>query len=231
MILKVENYKMEVLTVSMVSTGSIIILATLDLPKCDDNNVSLELPIVDITKLQRVCEFADSEELILDIVDNVIKFNGSSVKLKLHMSEKSIITVPSHVTADKFRSFVPTFKSVVSHSVLNNLIKGQAFLKNSITDLKLYFYVENSEFFAELTDYQTSHSDSFKIKLTDTYEGTLISKVPIKADAWNLLNIVNPSVEVNAMTVNRKSIAYNIMFISQSIEGLSYTYMLQGLQG
>lgn len=49
-------------------------LSSFILPDEGDNNVDLELPINDISKLLKICDFAIEETIILEINDNLIKY-------------------------------------------------------------------------------------------------------------------------------------------------------------
>lgn len=230
-ILKIKDYKIEVLTAADAVAGRLVLLITLDLPKVDTNNVEAELPIIDIKKLQNICDFTDSETIELVVQDNLIKFNGSNIKVKLHLSEASIISVPAHVTSDKFRQFNLSFNCNVQKNVLDQVVKGQAFIKSSITDLKLYLYNEDNKFYGELTDLMTAGSDSFKILLSENYTGNFQSKVPIKIDSWNLMNIFTNEVEIQSEAIQRKSLVYNIVILKQTVDKIDCRYMFQGQKG
>lgn len=230
-ILKIKDYKIEVLTTADAVAGRLVLLITLDLPQIPENNVEAELPIIDIKKLQNICDFCDADNIELIVQDNLVKFNGSNIKVKLHLSEASIITVPSHVSADKFRQFNLSFSSKVLKNNLDQIIKGQAFLKSSVSDLKLYLYNEDNKFYGELSDLLTAGSDSFKILLSDSYDGTIQNKVPIKIDSWNLMNIMSDEVEIQSEAIQRKSLVYNIVILKQLINNIDCRYMFQGQKG
>lgn len=227
-IIKVKDYKMEVLTTS--DGGAIIMLSTLSLPAIDDNKVEIELPIIDITKLMKICDFATEENLILEINDNIIKYKNDIIKLKFYLAEKSIINVPAQVTSDRFRSFPITFSTTLDRNVISQLEKGFGFVKSTSGDIKIYFYIEDNILYGELTDYTSQATDSFRVALTTSYAGDLNGRIPIKFDNWSLTDLPNNEVMFETAVVKRKSLTYNILFIRQTSADLEYSYLIQGLK-
>jgi hypothetical protein len=227
-IITVKDYKMEVLTAS--DGGSIILLSTLDLPQIPENNVSVTLPFIDITKLTKLAQFATEDTFVLKVEDNVIKFDGKNVNLKLHLAEQSIITVPPQVTAEKFRSFPITFTTAVSSEALSQIIKGTEFIKSASGDVKVYFYLEDSKLYGELTDYTSRASDSFKVLLSEETSGSLTGRVPIKFDNWTLLDLKNGTIRFEISEVSRKTLKANILFIRQISDYVETSYLIQPLK-
>lgn len=227
-IIKIKDYKMEVLTSS--DGGSIIMLSTLNLPEIEDNNIDLELPIIDISKLVKICDFATEDEILLEIDDNIIRYKNDVIRLKFYLAEKSIITVPPQVTSERFKAFPISFSTNLTKEKINQLEKGFGFVKSASGEMKVYFYVEEGILYGELTDYSSQSTDSFRIALTSDFAGTLNGRIPIKFDNWNLTDLPNSNIIFETSVVKRKSLTYNVLFIRQSSENLEYSYLIQALK-
>lgn len=226
-IIKIKNYKMEVLAAGDSST--ILVLATLELPKIPANNVTLELPIKDINKLQKICSFADEDELVLTIDDDVIKYKNDNVKLKFFLAEKSIITVPANVTSEKFNNFQITFSTTVSKDRIDDFNRGFDFVKSSSGEIKVYLYIEDNKFIAEFSDKKSSLTDSFKMALSDNYSGSLNNRIPIKHEVWMSTALAKGDIKIEASTVKNRGKIYDILFVKQIIGDLTYSYLLYPL--
>lgn len=138
---------MEVLTTS--EGGNIIMLSSFILPDEGDNNVDLELPINDISKLLKICDFAIEETIILEINDNLIKYKNDYIRLKFYLAEKSIIPLPPQVTPDKFRAFPISFSIKLNRDKLIQLEKDFPLfeiipgIQRFISMLKTGYFMEN----------------------------------------------------------------------------------------
>lgn len=227
-IIKLKDKKMEVLTTS--EGGNIIMLSSFILPDEGDNNIDLELPINDISKLLKICDFAIEETIILEINDNLIKYKNDYIRLKFYLAEKSIIPLPPQVTPDKFRAFPISFSIKLNRDKLIQLEKGFSFVRDNSGNTKVYFYVEDGVLYGELTDYQSDTTDSFRVSLGTDYTGQLIGRIPIKFDVWTLLDYFNDEVIFDVSVVKRKSLTYNILFIRQLSENLEHNYLIQSLK-
>ena len=229
-IIKIKNYTMEVLTAG--DSEAILILATLKLPEIPDNDVTLELPINDISKLQKICKFAEEDELILEIENNVVKYKNENIKLKFYLAEKTIISVPQQVTAEKFNQFPISFSTIVDKATLDKIDRGFDFVKSASGDIKNYFYIEDNKFFGELTDKSTASTDSFKVALSDNYSGYINNRIAVKHDVWMTMTLSKGDVKIEASTVQRKGRSHDIMFVRQSFnDELTYSYLIKPLSG
>lgn len=218
---------MEVLAAG--DSATILILATLALPKIPDNDVTIELPINDINKLMKICNFAQESELVLTIEDNVIKYKNDNIKLKFFLAEKSIISVPQQVTADKFNSFKITFSTTVQKERLDDFNRGFDFVKSTSGEVKTYFYLEDNKLFAELTDKASASTDSFKMALSDDYKGYISMPVAVKHDVWMAISLTKGDVKLETSLVTRRGRSHEILFVRQEIDDLKYSYLIYPL--
>lgn len=224
-VIKVKDNKMEVLTGGGVLP--ILILATINLPEKGDNDKELDLPIVDVTKIQKVCEFNNSDELHLEIDDNVIKYKSDSLKIKLHLAEQSIINVPKEVTSEKFRAFPMTFSTVIDKDKMNQLKKGMAFMPPST--VKVHFFTENGKVYGEISDKESKTSDVYRILLSDSYEGQLIGNVSTTFTLLTMLKLCPDDITLSVSTVVRKNLSSNILFLTQETSNSYYSYLIKPL--
>lgn len=225
-LLTVKNYKIEALVSSDLTP--LILLAEVSLPQVSANDVDIKLPVIDITKLQKMCEFIKTDTFELIIENNVIRYSNDNVKLKFHLAEERIINVPQQVTAEKFKAFPKDFSTTISYEALSNLEKGFSLVKS--TDIKAYFFVEDNKFYGELTDDNTHGMDSFRIKLSDEYHSAINGRIPIKFESLLALSLTNSDIIIESSIIARKNLTCTILFFTQKTDNLEVSYMLQPMK-
>lgn len=141
------------------------------------NKVELEnntLNIPDISKLIRVLNILEDEDLTLSIDNNSISYKSPSSRFKFHLYEDGIISVPK-VTFDKLNqlTFDGTFS--IEYSTLVSLIKGSTIATDSN---KIYLSFDKNDIFCDLTDKSRPNVDSYGMKLSINYSGPQLS-IPI----------------------------------------------------
>lgn len=203
-------------------------MSELTLPEVSENNVDMKLPIIDITKLQKMCEFIKTDTFNLIIEDNVIRYSSDNVKLKFHLAEERIINVPQQVTPAKFKSFNKDFSSTISHEVLSQLEKGFSLVKS--TDIKAYFFTDGNSFCGELTDDNTHGMDSFSIKLSENFNSVLHGRIPVKFESLLAMSLTNDDILIESSVVTRLNFSCTILFFTQKTENLEVSYMLQPMK-
>ena len=158
--IKVDSEKLYSITNS--SDNTIVIFSTY---KQINETDSLNLNIPDINRLIRILGCVRETGVSLDVDTNCIKYNSPNIRFKYHLLEDGIISVPS-VSIDKIKKldFKYTFK--ISRDDVLSLIKGSSL----VADVdKLYFYVESGSVYAEITDKETSNTDSYTQKISEGY--------------------------------------------------------------
>ena len=178
-ILKTDKFKLTSLTASSDATLILYLETNVD---CDGDK-SINIP--DVKKLVRVLECVDKDGLNLDVSSNNIKYSGDNFKFTYHLLEDGIVKVPSiNIQKVNGLKFDTTFK--VQESKLSALFKGSTFTTETN---KLYIYFEDNKIFGELGDRNRQNSDAFLCVLSETFEGSPLSKViPINFETFRLIN-------------------------------------------
>ena len=110
----------------------------------------------------------------------------------------------------------------VPENKLNALFKGASFTTETN---KLYIYVENNKIFGELGDKNRHNSDNFQCMLTDTFEGSPLSKViPINFETFRLINF-NKTANIH-FSIN---IALGVIKIVLTKNNTALTYIVSAL--
>lgn len=224
--MSVKDYRIEALVSSDVTP--LILLATVELPDVSANNVDIKLPIIDLSKLQKMCDFITEDIFELIIEGNVIRYSGNKVKLKFHLAEERIINVPQQVTAEKFRAFPKDFTAVVPRDAISQLEKGFSLVKS--TDIKVYFFTENGNFYGELTDDNTHGMDSFQIILTDDFYSKLNGRIPVKFESMLAMSLSPGDVHISSSLIIKRNLSCTMLFVSQKSDNLEVSYMLQPMK-
>lgn len=228
-LIKIKDNKLIVLAAS--DANLIYVLSAINLPDKDDNDKELELPIADITKLLRICDFAESSEITLDICDNIVKFKNSNVNIKFYLAEQLIISVPDQVTPEGFDKFKIDFECELTKDKLSQLERAHSFVSGTVSDIKLYFYLDSNKFYGEVGDRLTVNTDSLSVHLNDTYSGYLSDILPIKFDLWSLLAINSESVKFKASKISRRGMTGYVLFIEQDNGVVSTRYLMKSVKG
>ena len=163
--IKVDSNKIYSITNS--SDNTIVIFSTY---KQDNKCELLNLNVPDVNRLMRILSCINDRDVDLNIDTNCIKYSSSDVRFKYHLLEDGIISVPA-VSIDKIKKLDFDFSFNVERDSIMSLIKGSSL----VADVdKLYFYHEDGSVYAEITDKETSNTDSYTQKISDGW--TSISK-------------------------------------------------------
>ena len=127
----------------------------------------IRLNIPDISRLMRILGCISDTSITLDVDSNCIKYKTPSMRFKYHLLEDGIISVPA-VSIRKIKQLDFKYSFNINKTDVLSLIKGSSL----VADVdKLYFSVENAHVYAEITDKETSNTDSFAQKVAETYTG------------------------------------------------------------
>lgn len=161
--LKVSGDKLYSITSS--SDNTIVVLSTF---KQNNKNASSErLNIPDITRFLRVMSCINEPKAVLEHDSNCLKYKSPSVRFKYHLLEDGIINVPG-ISMEKIKNLTFNHSFYIDKSAVLSLIKGSSL----VTDIdKLYFFIEDGDVHAEITDRETSNVDSYTQKISDSYNG------------------------------------------------------------
>ena len=228
-LIKIKDNTLTVLAAA--DANLIYVLSTIKLPDEMDNAMELELPIADVTKLIKICDFAGSDKIILEINDNVVKYRDKNVNLKFYLAEQLIVSVPDQVTPEGFDKFKIDFETDIPRDRIQQLEKAHAFVCGTVSDIKIYFYLDSNCLYGEIGDRLTANTDSLSVKLCDKYAGYLADTLPIKFDLWSLLNLNSDSVKFKASKISRRGMTGYVLFIEQESGELRTRYLMKSVKG
>ncbi|MBP01557.1 MAG: hypothetical protein CMM25_01935 [Rhodospirillaceae bacterium] len=159
--IKVDNK--QIYSVTNSSDNTIVIFSTY---KQDNEYKSLNLNVPDVNRLMRILSCVTDNDIKLDVDTNCIKYNSPDVRFKYHLLEDGIISVPA-VSIDKIKQLDFKYSFNVDRESIMSLIKGSSL----VADVdKLYFYHEEECVYAEITDKETSNTDSYTQKIADKWK-------------------------------------------------------------
>ena len=159
--IKIDKDKIYSITNS--SDNTIVIFSTYKQNNPDTEAINLNIP--DINRLIRILGCVREENIALHIDTNCIKYNSPTVRFKYHLLEDGIISVPA-VSIDKIKKLDFKYTLKIDREAVLSLIKGSSL----VVDVdKLYLYVEDGNVYAEITDKESSNTDSYTQKISDGY--------------------------------------------------------------
>ena len=113
--------------------------------------------VPDVKKLRNVLDTIEDSSISLEINTNNLQYKGTGVKFKYHLFEEGFITKPS-INLDKINSFKFDVEFKLNKNTLQRLFKGSTFASETN---KIYFYTEDGNLMAELTDRARHNTDNF----------------------------------------------------------------------
>ena len=161
--IKIDEKKIYSITSS--GDNTIVVLSTYAQNNTGVNPQKLNIP--DITRFSRVMSCIDKPDAVVDVDNNCIKYKSPTVRFKYHLLEDGIISTPG-VSMDKIKNLSFKHSFDIDKQTILSLIKGSSL----VTDIdKLYFFVEDGDVYAEITDRETSNVDSYTQKISNGYTG------------------------------------------------------------
>ena len=143
------------------------------------------LNIPDIKKLSRVVDTIPSNEIEFKINSNNLEYKGHGIKFKYHLFDEGFLSKPN-VNLDKINAFKFDVKFSIDKNMLNQIFKGSTFASETN---KIYFYTEDGQLMAELTDRARHNTDNFTIAIQKADFD--LSPTPINFDNIRLLTSIN----------------------------------------
>jgi hypothetical protein len=146
----------------------------------------LTLNIKDVRKFTKVLDCIPHSLITLDIDKNtsVIKYKSPEISFKLHLvTERAIRT--AQISLEKMQDLTFDTEFTLSKDKLSDILKGCSFATETN---KIYFYSEQGNIYAELTDKTTQDIDSVTFAVTDKYEGVdITSALPFSLEILRIL--------------------------------------------
>ena len=159
-----------------------------------DTGFNDTLNIPDLKKLYRVIDTIQSEDITLQVNSNNIEYNGSGIKFKYHLFDEGFFSKPN-LNLEKINSFKFDITFNINKDTIQQVFKGSTFASETN---KLYFYTDNGNIMAELTDKARHNTDKFSISLGKADFN--LKPIPVNFDNIRLLSIINDDITVNINT-------------------------------
>jgi len=150
--------------------------------------------IPDVKKLRNVLDTIEDTEISLDINSNNLQYSGDGVKFKYHLFEEGFLTKPN-LNLEKINSFKFDVEFKLNKNTLQRLFKGSTFASETN---KIYFYTEDGNLMAELTDRSRHNTDNFTLSLGKIDKE--LKPVPVNLDNIRLLSLINEEFNVSVNT-------------------------------
>lgn len=179
--IKLTNDKM----VSLVATQDASVILNNDLAVDCDTEQPVNLNLPDITKLVRVLECIQEDEISLKLNNNNISYNKSGVKFKYHLLDDGIISSP-RINFEKVIGLNYDTKFSIANTSFQHLIKSSSFACDTN---KMYLRTEGNKVYGELTDKNKSNVDSIEIVISDSLNGSQIeTPLPLNFEVMRIVS-------------------------------------------
>ena len=182
-----------------------------------DTGFNDTLNIPDLKKLYRVIDTIQSEDITLQVNSNNIEYNGSGIKFKYHLFDEGFLSKPN-LNLEKINSFKFDISFNINKDTIQQVFKGSTFASETN---KLYFYTDNGNIMAELTDKARHNTDKFSISLGEADFN--LKPIPVNFDNIRLLSIIN-----NDMTVNINT-EYGVIIFDIEQNNIKLKYIISAL--
>ena len=182
-----------------------------------DTGFNDTLNIPDLKKLYRVIDTIQSEDITLQVNSNNIEYNGSGIKFKYHLFDEGFLSKPN-LNLEKINSFKFDISFNISKDTIQQVFKGSTFASETN---KLYFYTDNGNIMAELTDKARHNTDKFSISLGKADFN--LKPIPVNFDNIRLLSIINDSMTVNINT------EYGVIIFDIEQNNIKLKYIISAL--
>jgi hypothetical protein len=175
------------------------------------------LNIPDIKKLSRVVDTIPSNEIEFKINSNNLEYKGHGIKFKYHLFDEGFLSKPN-VNLDKINAFKFDVKFSIDKNMLNQIFKGSTFASETN---KIYFYTEDGQLMAELTDRARHNTDNFTIAIQKADFD--LSPTPINFDNIRLLTSINKTFDISINT------EYGVVVFDNLLANIKLKYIISSL--
>tara|TARA_R110002094_G_scaffold14191_2_gene25113 strand:+ start:140 stop:862 length:723 start_codon:yes stop_codon:yes gene_type:complete len=176
-----------------------------------------KLNVPDVKKLRHVIDTIEAEDIEITINPNNLQYNGTDVKFKYHLYEEGFITRPN-INLDKISKFTSNVKFTIDKTSLHRIFKGSTFASETN---KVYFYTENGQLMAELTDRSRHNTDNFTISLGSADFN--LDPIPVNLDNIRLLSIIDDEFNVKINT------EFGVVIFDIQNDGIKLKYIISAL--
>ena len=176
-----------------------------------------KLNVPDVKKLRHVIDTIEAEDIEIAINPNNLQYNGTDVKFKYHLYEEGFITRPN-INLDKISKFTSDVEFAIEKTFLHRIFKGSTFASETN---KVYFYTENGQLMAELTDRSRHNTDNFTISLGSA--DFKLDPIPVNLDNIRLLSIIDDKFDVKINT------EFGVVIFDIQNNGIKLKYIISAL--
>tara|TARA_R110002020_G_scaffold438063_1_gene648471 strand:+ start:7523 stop:8245 length:723 start_codon:yes stop_codon:yes gene_type:complete len=175
------------------------------------------LNIPDIKKLSRVVDTIPGNDIEFKINSNNLEYKGNGIKFKYHLFDEGFLSKPN-VNLDKINAFKFDVKFCIDKNMLNQIFKGSTFASETN---KIYFYTEDGQLMAELTDRARHNTDNFTIAIQKADFD--LKPTPINFDNVRLLTSINKTFDININT------EYGVVVFDNLLDNIKLKYIISSL--
>lgn len=164
------------------SDNTVIVSALFTEPK---NTSIKKLNIPDIKKLCRILQCIEEQELDLKLDVNSISYKSQNIKFKYHLFDDNIIPEPK-LNLAKLDKLDFTGSFTIASNVVASLIKGSTIATETN---KIYISFSDKDVIGELTDKARANTDSYGLKISETYTGApILSHIPLNFEIFRIIS-------------------------------------------
>ena len=183
------------------------------------DNTSVNLP--DLSRLIRVLQCIEDDNVDLLIQDNNIKYSSPSMRFTYHLLEDGIIVPPS-ISVEKIKKIQYDTSFTIPFNSIINLIKGSAF---TININKVYISTKDDSVYADINDKQSHNVDNITLKLCDKYKGLPID-TPLPISFETIRTLAGSRCDNIEILINSE---LNVMMFKINNGNIDITYIVSGL--
>lgn len=211
----------EITSLSSSSDGTLIVNCSFKQSNEVDETVFLNIP--DINKFIKVLGCVDDTDIDVEFNNNNIQYKSKQMGFKYHLLDDGIIDPPA-VDINKIKKIDFPFRFQTNQNTINQLVKGSTFTTD--TD-KIYFYTEDDDVMASLTDKQRHNVDSYTQSIASEHKGDLQGKeLALSFETIRIISsirfenlIVNVNPELNVFLFQVETQSSTIVVVSSGFVG------------
>lgn len=172
----------------------------------DGDEISLN--IGDLKRFIKILLSIPEDNLSIIINANNIEYKSPTNKFKFHLMEDGIINVPSlSVEKIEMSKFCTFFKLPIL--LFSNLLKSSSYV---LDGSKIYIHTENGMVLGELNDMKKDNTDSYSMKIAETFEGDeILEPLPFSTELFRSISTLKSNEFDVKINVERRIIAISIL--------------------
>ena len=148
----------------------------------------VSLNVGDVMKLQKALGCIEEDTPSFSLNQNNLQYKSKTLKFKYHLLEDGVIKTPPF-NRDKLTNIPFTTEFKINKKEYSDVLKNSVFTSDSN---KIYFYTKNKAVYCELNDKTIPNIDCIDMKVSESFEGSIIS-VPfaLRLDWLRYFNGIN----------------------------------------